>query len=462
MASPSKPTLNVRSSLGLLEVIRLSGIMPLRQIEEIQSKIQKGSYPNDAQGLAARLVKKELLTSYQARHLLHGQWEGLVVGRYIILDLLGRGAMGKVYKARHRLMGRLVALKFINRQYLSRPNAVGRFIREMRLVGRLDHPNIVRAFDAEEIGRDPCIVMEYVLGQNLEQLLLGRGGLLPPGEVVCYATQVALGLAHAHERGVIHRDIKPSNLLLGDDGRLRILDLGLGTLIDDHDPDRGSVATCEGMAVGTADYMSPEQAIGREAPDGRSDLYSLGCVMYHLLTGRVPFPGDSQVECMASRIKGRPKPLADLRPGLPPGLIAVVDRLMANHRDARYATAAEVVEVLGTIPGSESSHSDAGRSGLATAAVIEGPRSISAESTLKGTPRSSGSTMECLEVPPHWWSRVLTGLSKWSPWIVLMAGLVLLLAAFATGFLFHVHVTDTLGGPSGAAIRPLSVQSVKE
>ena len=144
--------------------------------------------------------------------------------------------MGKVYKARHRLLGRMVALKFISREYLTRPNALPRFLREMRLVGRLDHPHIVRALDAEEIGRDPCIVMEYVPGQDLERLLLGRGPL-PPEDVAGYALQAALGLAHAHEQGVIHRDIKPSNVLLGEDGRVRILDLGLATLIDDRDAD---------------------------------------------------------------------------------------------------------------------------------------------------------------------------------------------------------------------------------
>jgi serine/threonine-protein kinase len=172
--------------------------MPIRQIEEIQTRVRDGSHPDDVQALAARLVKKAILTGYQARHLLHGQWEGLLVGRYLILDLLGRGAMGKVYKARHRLLGRVVALKFIARQYLARPNAVPGFLREMRRVGRLDHPNIVRALDAEEIGRDPCIVMEYVPGQNLEQVLMARGGSLPADEAVGYATHVGLGLAHSH------------------------------------------------------------------------------------------------------------------------------------------------------------------------------------------------------------------------------------------------------------------------
>ena len=434
MATSNKPIPDVRSSLALLEVIRLSGLLPTRQIEEIQAKVRGGSYPNDAQALAAWLVKKEILTNYQARHLLHGHWEGLVVGRYVILDLLGKGAMGKVYKARHRLMGRVVALKFISRQYLARPNAVPRFLREMRLVGRLDHPNIVRALDAEEIGRDPCIVMEYVPGQDLEQLLLARGPF-PPEEVVRYATQVALGLAHAHERGVIHRDIKPSNLLLGDDGRLRILDLGLGTLMDDRDPDRGSVATCDGMAIGTADYMSPEQAVGRNAPDGRSDLYSLGCVMYYLLTGRVPFPGDSQIECMASRIKGRPTSLMELRPGLPPGLVGVVDRLMANRREDRYATGAEVAEVLQHLGECETSPPDPGRPDPVVDAATGGPGSIGVESPSQDEHWSSRLNRRMSGGGNGLVAALLGRLSEWSPWVVLLAGLVALLATFCAGFL---------------------------
>jgi serine/threonine-protein kinase len=276
--------------------------------------------------------------------------------------------------------------------------------------------------------------MEYVPGQDLERLLLARGPF-PPEEVVHYATQVALGLAHAHERGVIHRDIKPSNLLLGDDGRLRILDLGLGTLMDDRDPDRGSVATCDGMAIGTADYMSPEQAVGRNAPDGRSDLYSLGCVMYYLLTGRVPFPGDSQIECIASRIKGRPASLMELRPGLPPRLVGVVDRLMANRREDRYATGAEVVEVLQSLKECEPSPPEPGGPDPASGASTGGPGSMSVESPSRGEHWSSRSTGSCPAVTMGWWPRLLGRLSEWSPSVVILAGLVAFLATFCVGLL---------------------------
>jgi serine/threonine protein kinase len=437
MATVSNPTATLRSALGLLEAICHAGILPTRTIEDLHARVQSGCYPNDAQDLAARLIRKDVLTGYQARHLLHGQGGGLVAGRYVILDRLGTGAMGKVYKARHRLMGRIVALKFIARVYLARPNAIPRFLREMRLVGRLDHPNIVRALDAEEIGRNPCIVMEYVPGQDLERLLLGHGPL-PPAEVIGFATQVALGLAHAHERGVIHRDIKPSNLLLGEDGRVRILDLGLGALMDDDDADRGSFATCDGMAAGTADYMSPEQAVGRPELDGRSDLYSLGCVMYHLLTGQVPFPGDSRVESMASRIKGRAAPLAELRPGLPPRLVDVVEQLMANRRDDRHATAAEAAEALRGLGECERSVACAGRPFSVVGTSTERRWTVGGDDLPQGESLSTRSTSISPVVTDGWWLRLATSLSSWPPGLIFLAGATILLATVGAGFLLSI------------------------
>jgi serine/threonine-protein kinase len=434
VGNTSSPVAIVHSGLGLLEVIDHAGILSTRQVEEIRSNVQGGSYPNDAQALAARLVKKEALTSYQARHLLYGQGDSLIVGRYVILYRLGKGAMGKVYKARHRLMGRIVALKVIAREYLNRPSAVPRFLREMRLVGRLDHPNIIRALDAEEIGRAPCIVMEYVPGQDLERLLLDRGPL-PPGEVVRCAIQAALGLAHAHERGVIHRDIKPSNLLLGEDGRLRILDLGMGTLMQADDLDQESFATCDGFAAGTADYMSPEQAVGRGGLDGRSDLYSLGCVMYHLLSGQVPFPGESRVECLASRIKGRPVPLAELRPEVPPGLVGIVDRLMATRRADRYATATEAAELLQALVECEPVPLCGEPISLVTDAATMESGSVSPEAVLPDDQCSTPSTSIEPAEPAGWWRLSLTHLSECSPDLVPLAVTVALMATFVAGLL---------------------------
>jgi serine/threonine-protein kinase len=388
--------------------------------------------------LVAWLVKKDLLTNYQARRLLDGQGDRLTVGRYVILDRIGKGGMGRVYKARHRLLGRVAALKFIAPEYLARPNAVRRFLREMRLVGRLEHPNIVHAQDADQNGGVPYIVMEYVPGQDLEQLVLTRGPLSPQ-EITHYAMQVAWGLAHAHSQGVIHRDIKPSNLLLGEDGRIRILDFGLGALADADDADQGSFATCDGMVAGTADYMSPEQVVGRGTLDGRSDLYSLGCVMYFLLTGRVPFPGDSKVECMASRIKGRPTALGDVRPGLPAGVVEVVERLMANRPDDRYPSAATAAEALQACSECEQLPSQSGARHSASAGAAN-PGTLTAEASMPGEVSRTGST-SIDAAPLGWWLSLLWYLSGWSQRIAflvvsaaVMTGSAALTAAFIAGF----------------------------
>ena len=185
-----------------------------------------------------------------------------MVGRYVILDRLGAGSMGRVYKARHRLMGRIVALKIIAPEIAYRPRAVGRFRREMQLVGRLDHANIVRAHDADYLGQLPYLVMEYVSGQGLDRRLQAHGPL-PAAEVIDYATQAAQALAHAHERGVVHRDIKPSNLMIDEAGRLKVMDFGLGALTGLHADDPEGYRTADGCTVGTIDYMAPEQASGR-------------------------------------------------------------------------------------------------------------------------------------------------------------------------------------------------------
>jgi serine/threonine-protein kinase len=270
--------------------------------------------------------------------------------------------------------------------------------------------------------------MEYVPGQDLEGRLLDRGPV-PPEEVIRYATETALGLAHAHERGVIHRDIKPSNLLLGEDGRLRILDLGMGTLMDADELDQGSFATCDGFAAGTADYMSPEQAVGRGGLDGRSDLYSLGCVMYHLLSGQVPFPGESRIESLASRIKGHPVPLAQLRPGLPPDLVGIVNRLMATRRADRYATAAEAAEALRGLGACEPAPLRGEPISLSASATTRDSGSVSPEST-----RSEDTGTTGIE-PAGWWLHFLSRLSECSPDLVPLAVTAALMATFVVGFL---------------------------
>ena len=276
----------------MLRLIRNSGVLSDRQFEELRGKVRSGEYPRDSVALAGRLIEERILTKFQADRLLRNKAHGLVVGRYVILDRLGAGGRGRVFRAQHRLMGRVVALKVIAPQIASRASSIARFHREMRLIGRLDHPNVIRAFDADQIGDLLYIVMEYVPGRSLDHVIAERGSL-SPSEVVNYMAQAALGLEHAHERGIVHRDVKPSNLLLSQEGQIKVLDLGLSALMEADK--EASFATAAGLVVGTVHFMSPEQCAAIEI-DCRSDLFSLGCTMYYLLTCQLPFPGDTLAE----------------------------------------------------------------------------------------------------------------------------------------------------------------------
>jgi eukaryotic-like serine/threonine-protein kinase len=341
MATSDKSKPSKDAPVDLLAVIHTSGVLGERQFAEIKTKVLHGDYPNNSVALADRLVREKILTEYQTKRFLSNKPHGLVVGRYVIVDRLGSGSMGRVYKAHHVMMERFVALKIIAPEIVTNERVVARFQREMRLVGRLDHPNVIRAFDADQVNRLLYIVMEYAAGESLGQRL--RRGPIAPMEMADYAAQAALGLAHAHGQGVVHRDVKPSNLLLTEERQIKVLDLGLGVLMEADDA--SSFATADGIAVGTVDYMSPEQACGREV-DGRSDLYSLGCSMYHLISGKLPFPGESPIERMGKRISGRPVPIVEVKPDLSPALVKVLDRLLAHKPQDRYQTAQEAADAL--------------------------------------------------------------------------------------------------------------------
>jgi WD40 repeat protein len=260
--------------------------------------------------------------------------------RYDVLGPLGAGGMGSVFKALHKLMRRLVTLKVLGPQLTARPEFVERFHREMRAVAALDHPHIVRAFDADSAGEAQFLVMEYVEGTDLARVLAERGPL-PVTDACTYARQAAQGLQHAHEHGLTHRDVKPSNLLLTAWGTVKLLDFGLALLVRE-DAGPASAVTAEGVVLGTADYMAPEQADDPGAADIRSDVYSLGCTLYHMLAGRPPFPSGTLVQKLKAHAAQEPPPLRELRPEVPEALAAVIARMMAKAPADRFATPAEV------------------------------------------------------------------------------------------------------------------------
>ncbi len=301
----------------------------------------------DPRTLAGELVRRGWLTPYQVNQLFQGRAAQLVLGPFLLLERLGEGGMGQVFKARHRKLGRLVALKVIRKERLSHPDAVRRFRREIQAAAQLSHPNIVLALDADEHEGTHFFAMEYVQGTDLAKHVK-QVGPLPVAQAWEYVRQTALGLQHAFERGLVHRDIKPHNLLLmPQTGTVKVLDMGLARLRSES-PDEASCTalTAEGTMMGTPDYVAPEQAMDARSADIRADLYSLGCTFYFLLTGRVPFPGGSLMEKLFRHQNEQPRPVRDYRPDVPPPVAAVVHRLLAKRPADRFQTPAELIAAL--------------------------------------------------------------------------------------------------------------------
>ncbi|PQO41979.1 serine/threonine-protein kinase [Blastopirellula marina] len=266
--------------------------------------------------------------------------------RYRIIRRLGQGGMGVVYQAQHKLMERNVALKVINARLVSSDLAVERFRQEVKAAAKLSHRNIVTAFDAEQAGDAHFLVMEYIDGISLAELI-ARRKTLPVLHACNYILQAAQGLHHASQRGMVHRDIKPHNLMRTTRGTIKILDFGLARFATEGDGDASDPGlTADFTALGTPDYMAPEQARDSKRADVRSDLYSLGCTLYYLLSGQVPFPDGTAFEKVIGHCERQPRPLSDFREDIPTEVVQIVERLMAKDPDDRFQTPAELVEAI--------------------------------------------------------------------------------------------------------------------
>jgi eukaryotic-like serine/threonine-protein kinase len=328
------------TSEAFLECVRKSGLVDPEYLEgHVEGLRREGALPPEPHLLARRLVDEGLLTECHIGELLRGKYKGFLVGKYKVLEPLGAGGMGHVFLAEHVLMGHRVALKLLT-GVPDDDHAVERFFQEARAGALLDHPNLVRAHDVDHGGGYYYLVMDYVDGVSLQELVQ-RAGPLDPVRAAHYAAQAARGLAHLHQAGLVHRDLKPANLVLERTGRVRILDLGLARSLDERTPEHDGQ-----VILGTADYLAPEQALGGHHADVRSDVYGLGATFYYLLAGRVPFPGKSAAQKIVAHQSESPEPLTRLRPDIPPALAAVVEKMMAKRPGDRYQSAAEVAEAL--------------------------------------------------------------------------------------------------------------------
>jgi serine/threonine protein kinase len=283
--------------------------------------------------------------------LLANKSKGFFLGPYKILDQLGQGGMGRIYKALHLTMNRTVALKVLAPHLVKTTRARELFKRELQATAQLNHPNIATAYDANDVNGRHYLAMEFIDGPNLEQLVREQGPL-PPGMACEIIRQAANGLDHAAEREMIHRDIKPANLLLQPSKNsqsflVKILDFGLARLNDNGlQKSSGTILVKENTVMGTPDFLSPEQARDLHKVDHRSDLYSLGATFYFLLTGKVPFPGGTTMEKLVRHGSEEPRPLTDFRQDVPPEVQGIIRRLMAKNPDDRYQSAQEAARAL--------------------------------------------------------------------------------------------------------------------
>jgi serine/threonine protein kinase len=337
---------------GILSRSRLIPEADVRALHDKWKAETQGSN-SDVEQFRRYLVQRKCLTEYQAALVQRGHTEGFFIGGYTILDRIGKGASAGVYKAVHT-SGQVVALKVLPASKARDPHALNRFQREGRLLTQLDHPNVVRAFQVGQSGNVHFIVMEHLDGETLDDVV-GRRKKLPPPEAVRLVQQALFGLQHLHDRKMVHRDLKPSNLMVTSfeetsqqdttlNSTVKVLDIGIGREMFDEgaSPRRDAEVTAVGAILGTPDYLAPEQARDARSSDVRADIYSLGCVLFHLIAGRTPF---DEKNVMAQVLKHAIDDMPPL-PAVPPGLQDVFARMTAKRVEDRYQTPAAAAAAL--------------------------------------------------------------------------------------------------------------------
>lgn len=338
------------SSDELLDLLYKSELMETARIDSLVGGLREARrLPAEAKELAQQLVNDGVLTYFQASQLMKGRYRGFTLGKYRVLESIGSGGMANVYLCEHTNLKHRAAVKVVPIDKLRQGSFLGRFQREARAIAALQHPNIVRAYDLEADQQYHYLVMEFVDGVNLQRLVKRRGPL-STARAVNYLAQAAEGLQFLMDNNIVHRDIKPSNLMLDRRGVIKILDFGLTRLTDDEH-DNLTQQFDANRVLGTVDYLAPEQAIRTHDVDIRADIYGLGVTGYFMLTGATPYQvvGHNELsdaEKLMHQQSSEPKPITYHRRDLPPGLVQVINRMMARRPEDRPQTPADVIRAL--------------------------------------------------------------------------------------------------------------------
>jgi serine/threonine protein kinase len=337
MPAPSSPD-------EFLDLVRKSGVLDEKRLAAYEQQLRaSGTMPADAGKLAGAMIRDGLLTHFQGEQFLLGRWRRFTIGKYKVLERLGSGGMGSVYLCEHKFMRRRVAVKVLPAAKAEDPAALERFYREARAVAALDHPNIVRAYDIDQDDKLHFLVMEYVDGTSLQDVVK-KHGTMDVLRAAHYLRQSAIGLQHAHEAHLVHRDIKPGNLLIDRSGTIKILDMGLARFFNDESDNL--TKKHDENVLGTADYLAPEQALDSHGVDIRADIYSLGATFYFVLTGSTPFNEGTVAQKLIWHQTRQPKAIRAIRPEVPQGLVTILDKMMAKDPGTRFQTPAQLIEAL--------------------------------------------------------------------------------------------------------------------
>ena len=328
-----------------IELVRRGDLVDKDRLAQAvaDSKEQHGGELPELETLADEFIEAGLVTRWHCDKLFERKYKGFFLGKYKLLGLLGTGGMSSVYLAEHVLMQRRVAIKVLPKSKVGDSSYLARFHLEAKAAAALDHPNIVRAYDVDNEGNTHYLVMEYVEGCDLQNTAK-QNGPLDYEDATSHICQAALGLQHAHDAGLIHRDIKPANLLLDEQNKVKLLDMGLARF-DTGEEASLTIAHAENV-LGTADYLAPEQALNSHQVDCRADVYSLGCTFYYLLTGHPPFSEGTLAQRIAKHQTEMPEAIQKDRPDCPSDLARICFKMMAKKPDERFQSADEVFDVL--------------------------------------------------------------------------------------------------------------------